>query len=73
MDSATVTIDVTNLTSGAAAPIKVTPLELGYGDATVAFEPDGWKPVAGETYRVVAQIPSLPAFIYEVKPIDCEK
>ena len=71
IDPASAQIEVTNLTTGAAAPVTITPLEPGYGDDSVAFDPNGWKPSVGEVYRVAVALPALPAFVYEVKPVAC--
>ncbi len=56
---------------GAILTTTAVPLPDGYGDAAVAFNRDGWDPVAGETYHVrIDQIPGG-ALIYDVTPVDC--
>lgn len=70
VDNATMT--VTRASDGTAMPMTKTALPAGYGAyATVAFQPDGWVPEAGQTYQVsVAGVTAAP-ITYEVKPVNC--
>jgi hypothetical protein len=56
---------------GVTMPMTRLPLSSGYGSYDVTgFRPQGWLPVAGETYDVSAATTGTP-ITYEVKPVVC--
>ena len=56
---------------GTALPVLVTPLSQNFGSTwAIRFNPQGWLPAAGHTYRV--KVSGIPTPIdYEVEVVDC--
>ncbi|MBX5480625.1 MAG: hypothetical protein IRZ16_02070 [Myxococcaceae bacterium] len=64
-------VSVSDVTGGETLPVTVTPLLSGYGSKyALRFNPDGWTPQAGHSYRVLVTGVSTP-ISYQVDVIDC--
>lgn len=49
--------------------VKILPLSQGFGEEAISWEPQGWQPEAGKTYRVTVKAAS--EVVYDVKPVAC--
>ncbi|MEZ4293382.1 MAG: CAP domain-containing protein [Polyangiaceae bacterium] len=51
--------------------VKVQKLNQGYGEDSVSWNPQGWQPEAGKTYRVTVSGLTGGDITYDVKPLAC--
>ena len=67
----TSTASVVRVDDGAALGVKMLPLQQGYGQDAISWDPVGWSAVAGETYRVTITGLAGGDIVYDVKPVSC--
>lgn len=64
-------VTVERVSDGAALPVTVSHPPEGYGPGAVAWDPNGWTPVAGERYRVTITGVSGGPIAYVVHLVSC--
>ena len=64
-------VTVERMSDGAALAVRVTHPASGFGPDTVAFEPMGWTPAAGTSYRVTITGVSGGPIVYVVQLVSC--
>lgn len=64
-------IAVLRLSDHAMLAVTKQTLQQGYGQKAIAWQPMGWTPAAGETYRVTISGLTGGDVVYAVKPVTC--
>jgi hypothetical protein len=64
-------VTVERVSDGSALAVRVTHPTAGFGPDTVAFEPMGWTPTAGTSYRVTITGVSGGPIVYIVQLVSC--
>lgn len=64
-------IRVVRLSDSAELAVNVQKLGQGYADDCISWNPSGWTPTAGETYRVTVTGVGSAAIQYDVSPVNC--
>ena len=69
---ASATASVTRVDDNTVLTVTQQVLSQGYGQDTMSFEPSGWAPEAGKTYRVTISGLTAGPVTYDVKPVTCD-
>lgn len=64
-------IAMTRVSDGMALAVTRMVLSQGYGQPAISWKPNGWTPVAGESYRVTVSGLTGGDVVYVVKPVTC--
>jgi|LNFM01.1.fsa_nt_gb hypothetical protein len=70
--SASGTVTITNVATGANMPVTMNPVAGSYGGGVaIAWRPNGWTAAVGTTYRVDVRPTTGMAFSYTTTPVMC--